>query len=168
MENNDDIYNWESSQPTTIEELKQWYAARHLPPEEVTRFFIGKNIEEPKAFGIYKDEQGECVVYKNKASGERSIRYQGPDEAFAVGELLQRLKDEILRQKEKRKNSSATPSAAAENNPVQMSIWDVLKEHGKAVTTIETTTGTLAATAGTAETPTGIQTGRLCQHRSLI
>ena len=44
MENNDDIYNWESSQPTTIEELKQWYAARHLPPEEVTRFFIGKNM----------------------------------------------------------------------------------------------------------------------------
>jgi len=86
-------------QPKTIEELKQWYERRHLPPEEVTRFFIGKNITQPKAFGIYKNKQGECVVYKNKANGQRAIRYQGKDEAFAVGEILQRLKDEIVSQK---------------------------------------------------------------------
>ena len=28
--------------PQTIEELKQWYQDMNLPPEEVTRFFIGK------------------------------------------------------------------------------------------------------------------------------
>lgn len=86
-------------QPKTIEELKAWYEAHHLPPEQITRFFIGKNITEPKAFGIYKNEIGDCVVYKNKSTGERAIRYQGADEAYAVNELYQRLKAEIVDQK---------------------------------------------------------------------
>lgn len=47
-----------SRQPKTIEELKAWYTAHHLPPEEITRFFIGKDIREPKAFGIYRDGNG--------------------------------------------------------------------------------------------------------------
>lgn len=94
-----------STQPATIEELRQWYADRHLPPEQVTRFFIGKDIREPKAFGIYKDGNGNFVVYKNKANGERAVRYQGRDEAFAVGELLNRLKEEILRRKSKNSGS---------------------------------------------------------------
>lgn len=88
-----------SEQPKTIEELQAWYVAHHLPPEEVTRFFIGKNITEPKAFGIYKNFNGDCVVYKNKSTGERAIRYQGADEAYAVNELYQRLKAEIVDQK---------------------------------------------------------------------
>ena len=86
-------------QPKTIEELRQWYVDHHLPPEEITRFFIGKNIQEPKAFGIYKTSTGDCVVYKNKSTGERVVRYQGADEAYAVNELYQRLKAEIADQK---------------------------------------------------------------------
>lgn len=88
-----------SEQPKTIEELKAWYTAHNLPPEEITRFFIGKNITEPKAFGIYKNDVGDCVVYKNKANGERAIRYQGADESYAVNELYQRLRAEISDQK---------------------------------------------------------------------
>ena len=88
-----------SSQPKTIEDLKAWYEAHNLPPEEITRFFIGKNIKEPKAFGIYKTDTGDCVVYKNKSTGERAIRYQGSDEAYAVNELYQRLRAEIADQK---------------------------------------------------------------------
>lgn len=87
-------------QPLTIEELRQWYEGKGLPPEEVTRFFIGKDIREPKAFGIYYEEDtGNYVVYKNKASGERSVRYRGTDQAYAVNELFQRLKQEIIQQK---------------------------------------------------------------------
>ena len=86
-------------QPKTIEELQAWYVAHPLPPENITRFFIGKDIREPKAFGIYKNEVGDCVVYKNKSTGERAIRYQGADEAYAVNELYQRLKAEIVDQK---------------------------------------------------------------------
>lgn len=86
-------------QPKTIEELKAWYDAHHLPPEEVTRFFIGKDIKEPKAFGIYRDGSGNVVVYKNKSTGERAVRYKGADEQYAVNELLQRLKAEIVDQK---------------------------------------------------------------------
>ena len=87
-------------QPTTIGGLQAWYQSKGLPPEEVTRFFIGKNYTEPRAFGIYKDEiTGNFIVYKNKADGTRAIRYEGTDEAYAVNELHTRLKQEILQQK---------------------------------------------------------------------
>lgn len=87
-----------NSAPKTIEELKQWYEARNLPPSDVTRFFIGENYKRPKAFGIYK-EGTYFIVYKNKADGSRAVRYKGTDEAFAVNELYMRLKEEILNQK---------------------------------------------------------------------
>ena len=86
--------------PDTIEGLKKWYSDHNLPPYETTRFFIGVDYRHPKAFGIYKDEtSGEYVVYKNKADGSRVVRYKGNDEAYAVNELLTKLKDEILKQK---------------------------------------------------------------------
>ena len=66
--------------PKTIAELADWYKARKLPPYETTRFFIGINYKEPRAFGIY-EENGEFIVYKNKDDGSRAIRYQGKDEA---------------------------------------------------------------------------------------
>lgn len=84
--------------PQTIEELKAWYTAHNLPPEEVTRFFIGKDYKEPKVFGIYQDGE-RFIVYKNKADGSRAIRYEGGDEAYAVNELYLKLKEEIARQK---------------------------------------------------------------------
>ena len=94
----------------TIEELQAWYVAHHLPPEQITRFFIGKDIREPKAFGIYKNEVGDCVVYKNKSTGERAIRYQGADEAYAVNELYQRLKAEIVDQKSHNPGKGTQPA----------------------------------------------------------
>lgn len=84
--------------PQTIDELKTWYISRNLPSEEITRFFIGKNIKEPRAFGIYEDD-GQFIVYKNKSDGTRAVRYQGTDEAYAVNELYIRLKEEIANQK---------------------------------------------------------------------
>lgn len=97
---NEGVVRTTSSQPLTIEQMKEWYNSKGLPPYEVTRFFIGENYQKPKAFGIYKDEKtGNFVVYKNKASGERAVRYEGTDEAYAVNELFQRLKQEIIEQK---------------------------------------------------------------------
>ena len=73
--------------PTTIEQLKD-YCVEHNLPISMMRFYIGENYRLPKAYGIYKDETtGECVVYKNKSNGERAIRYQGLDEAYAVNEI---------------------------------------------------------------------------------
>ncbi len=96
--------------PKTIEQLKSWYEARKLPPYEKTRFFIGIDYKKPKAFGIYKDENtGEFIVYKNKADGSRAIRYKGEDEAYAVNELLQKLKDEIVHQKALKANKGRKP-----------------------------------------------------------
>lgn len=88
--------------PQTIEELKKWYIDHNLPDENVTRFFIGKNYTAPKAFGIYKEENtGNIIVYKNKADGTRSIRYEGKDEVYAVNELYIKLKEEIINQKQR-------------------------------------------------------------------
>ena len=85
--------------PKTIEELQDWYKAHHLPPYEVTRFFIGQDIKEAKAYGIYKAKNGDYIVYKNKADGSRAVRYEGDDEEYAVHEIYQKLKDEIVHQK---------------------------------------------------------------------
>ena len=107
-----------SGEPKTIEELKQWYVAHNLPPEETTRFFIGKDIKEPKAFGIYKNSKGDFVVYKNKASGERAVRYEGSDEGYAVNELYQRLRAEIADQKEHSRGRSRSYSGNPSNQSV--------------------------------------------------
>lgn len=117
-----------SKQPLTIEELRQWYIDRHLPPEDVTRFFIGKNIHEPKAFGIYKDENGDFVVYKNKANGERAVRYQGRDEVFAVSELLNRLKEEILLRKGKNPTASSHISPANSSQSYKRRKYNGMKQ----------------------------------------
>lgn len=90
-----------SDQPVTIEEFKNWYKSKGLPPYEVTRFFIGEDYREPRAFGIFKDENsGKVTVYMNMSNGQRKIRYEGSDEAYGVNELFQRLKQEIIEQKE--------------------------------------------------------------------
>ena len=106
-----------SEQPKTIEELKVWYIAHHLPPPEITRFFIGKDIPDPKAFGIFKNGVGDFVVYKNKSTGERVIRYKGADEAYAVNELYQRLKAEIVDQKGRQPSGPSRPASSAYSAP---------------------------------------------------
>ena len=83
--------------PKTIEELKAFCEAHHLPLEDM-RFFVGEDFKEPRAFGIYQDGE-DFVVYKNKANGERAVRYRGHDEAYAVNELYQKMKSEIANQR---------------------------------------------------------------------
>lgn len=86
--------------PRTIEELKQWYIDHNLPDENTTRFFIGSDYAGPKAYGIYKQPDGDFVVYKNKSDGSRATRYVGKDEAYAVQEIYLKLKEQITLQKE--------------------------------------------------------------------
>ena len=95
---NDHIHRTSDAVPKTIEELKA-YCDRNGFTAERTRFFVGVDYREPRAFGIYKDDAGEYVVYKNKADGSRAVRYRGKDEAYAVNELYERLQDEVLNQK---------------------------------------------------------------------
>ncbi len=97
---NKDYKRTANEMPTTIEELKKWYEDHHLPPSETTRFFIGIDYKEPRAFGIYKDPNtGKYVVYKNKEDGTRALRYEGKDEKYAVNELYLKLKEEVAFQK---------------------------------------------------------------------
>ena len=86
--------------PKTIEELQAFAQEKGIPLEKM-RFFIGIDYKEPRAFGIYKEPTtGNCVVYKNKADGTRAIRYQGTDEAYAVNEIYQKMKAELLERKQ--------------------------------------------------------------------
>ena len=84
-----------SGPPRTIEELQAFCAVNEMPLEKM-RFFIGTNYRQPRAFGIYRDGDN-FVVYKNKDDGSRAVRYHGPDEAFAVKELYEKLLDECHR-----------------------------------------------------------------------
>ena len=79
--------------PRTIDELR-WFCDDHDIPAREMRFFIGEDTIEPKAFGIFKDDDGDFVVYKNKADGSRAIRYKGSNEAYAVNELYEKMKAE--------------------------------------------------------------------------
>ena len=116
-------------QPHTIEELKRWYEDRHLPPPEITRFFIGIDYQDPKAFGIYKDEiSGDYIVYKNRADGNRVIRYRGKDEAYAVDELYQKLKDEIVHQKNNSRVRNQTTSAQVNHNNIKANQVQIIRK----------------------------------------
>lgn len=112
---NEGVVRKSGDQPVTIEELKAWYKSKGLPSYETTRFFIGENYKKPRAFGIYQDGKN-FIVYKNKDNGERAVRYKGTDEAYAVNELFQRLKQEIIQQK-----GAAQKKAAARNSNYQPS-----------------------------------------------
>ena len=114
---NQNVRRSTADQPTTIEGLKEWYESKGLPPYETTRFFIGIDYKYPRAFGIYKDENtGNFIVYKNKDNGQRAVRYEGSDEAYAVNELFMRLKQEIIEQKSRnasaQRNTDTSPADA--------------------------------------------------------
>lgn len=81
--------------PQTIRELQDWCLVHKLPLEKL-RFFIGEDYRRPRAYGIYR-EGGNFVIYKNKSDGSRSVPYRGPDEAFAVRALYEKLLEEGLR-----------------------------------------------------------------------
>ena len=84
--------------PRTIEELRQFAEARKLPLDKM-RFHLGEDFRGPKAYGIFRAGDGTVTVYKNKADGSRAVRYQGPDEAFAVNEILLKMREEIAKQR---------------------------------------------------------------------
>ena len=84
--------------PKTVAELQAFCKSRGMPLEKM-RFFLGEDYKEPRAFGIYRDGNGDFIVYKNKADGTRAVRYRGKDEAYAVNELYQKLKSEVGKRK---------------------------------------------------------------------
>ena len=109
--------------PQTVDELKAFCAEKGMPLERM-RFFIGEDYKGARAFGIYEAEDGDFVVYKNKANGERAVRYKGPNEAYAVNELYEKLKAET----EQRRGStrSATLDLAARKKKYRRELAVVL------------------------------------------
>lgn len=108
-----------SQRPGTIAELQDYCTQRGLPLQRM-RFFIGEDYRLPKAFGIYRDGAN-FVVYKNKSDGSRSVRYRGPDEARAVGELYDKLRSECLSRGIDPDNPRAGGSTSYEPTPIDVS-----------------------------------------------
>ncbi len=126
---NEQINRTATGVPKTIEELKQFAFDKHIPLEKI-RFFIGIDYREPKAFGIYKDEiTGNFIVYKNKSDGVRAVRYEGKDEAYAVNEIYQKLREEINNNNERHGSPvhQSTPNSSYQekNNPYSSSTQSV-------------------------------------------
>ena len=80
--------------PKTIKELEQLLEKNRLSPSEI-RLHLREDYPGPQCFGIFQDEAGNFVVYKNRIDGTRLIRYQGPDEAYAVSELVQKTLERV-------------------------------------------------------------------------
>ena len=113
--------------PRTIEELKEYCAERGMPLLRM-RFFIGEDRQEPRAFGIYQNGD-RFVVYKNKDNGNRAVRYDGPDEAYAVNEIFQKLLVECHNRgiyPDGRPASAPNRSAAGRSVPGNTSLWQKL------------------------------------------
>ncbi|MBR4554151.1 MAG: hypothetical protein IKO27_01010 [Ruminococcus sp.] len=94
--------------PRTIAELLEFCQQYQMPLRQM-RFFIGEDYPEARAFGIFQGPDGDFVVYKNKDDGSRAVRYKGPDEAYAVNEIYEKLKAET----EKRRNAQGTSGRSA-------------------------------------------------------
>ena len=86
-----------ANEPATIEELQQWYADHKLPAMRVTRFFIGQSVTEKACCGIYREANGMTVLYSIDSKGMKNIAYRGNDEAYAVKEMLLKLKNVMIR-----------------------------------------------------------------------
>ncbi|MBR3142112.1 MAG: zinc ribbon domain-containing protein [Clostridiales bacterium] len=120
--------------PKTIEELQAFAQEKGIPLEKM-RFFIGVDYKEPRAFGIYKEPStGNCVVYKNKADGSRAVRYQGTDEAYAVNEIYQKMRAELLERKQadldkgKTTNTYSTKTVKRSSRPkgINAIMWGIV------------------------------------------
>ena len=83
----------------TYEELKNVFEEFRIDSDK-TRFYIGDDYTDPKAFVIYQDDFGDFVVYKMKADGTRALRYKGKDEKHAVNEYYQKFLEEVSKRPE--------------------------------------------------------------------
>lgn len=125
-----------SDTPSTIEELKAFCESKNMPLEKM-RFFIGEDYKEPKAFGIYQNNEGNFVVYKNKADGSRAVRYEGNDEAYAVNELYQKLKEEVFEQKQAGNITKIEKKSNVQNNKNKKSkLSEIWNEFGVALVAV--------------------------------
>ncbi|MDE6026003.1 MAG: hypothetical protein K2G45_11175 [Lachnospiraceae bacterium] len=103
--------------PKTIDELRMWAEDNNLPLADM-RTYIGMDYRGAKAYGIYKDEEtGKFIVYKNKADGTRSVRYEGYDQAYAVNELYMKMQERIEQQKQGNYYQSYAPEQNNYNHP---------------------------------------------------
>ena len=83
----------------SYDELRDIFDYFHIDGER-TRFFVGHDYYEPKAFVIVRDFNGEFEVYKRKADGSKAVRYRGNDEKFAVSQFYQKFLEEVSKRPE--------------------------------------------------------------------
>ena len=117
--------------PETIEELRA-FCEYHKMPLQKMHFYIGEDYHGARAFGIYRKENGDCVVYKNKSDGSRAVRYEGPNEKRAVRELYEKLKSETdLRRapsKSVKRSSGPSENTASHQKKKTSTPWNTITD----------------------------------------
>ena len=80
--------NWklDPNVPDTVEALQNFCDKRKIHLHKL-HFHLMEDYKQPKAYGLYQNEGGQYIVYKNHASGEREISYSGDSEREAVQHL---------------------------------------------------------------------------------
>ena len=74
-----------SSRPRSIEALDAYCKERGVPCFEIG-CYIGETTNERNAFGVYRSGT-QYTVFINDPSGRQILRYRGPIESYAVGEV---------------------------------------------------------------------------------
>ncbi|MBQ1371968.1 MAG: hypothetical protein IIY70_03460 [Oscillospiraceae bacterium] len=80
--------------PKTLRELEQLLEDNRLSPSNI-RLHLREDYPGPLCCGIFQDGEGNFVVYKNRIDGSRLVRYRGPDESYAVGELVDKMLEQV-------------------------------------------------------------------------
>lgn len=74
---NNSIKRTADGTPKTIAELAKWYEDRHLPPYEITRFFIGIDYRQPRHLVFIRMEMNlSSTKIRPMALGRCDIRVQ--------------------------------------------------------------------------------------------
>ena len=118
--------------PRTVAELLALCDSFETDPA-AHRFYIGKDEKDATGYGLFVDEFGDYVFYHNHRSHQRSIRYKGRDEAYAVGELYSRMKEAhlfyrpVARQEEsgKRHHHSHSGQSSRQRKRIRRRRWAV-------------------------------------------
>lgn len=119
----------------SIEEFRNVFREFGIDEDNV-RFYLGKYHLSPKAFGIYQIADN-YIVYKVKANGETSIRYEGKDEQYAVKELYLKFLQEVSKRTglNEKYNPYYDPNYKVDNRVKQKEYYEKKKKRLKYVYT---------------------------------
>ena len=124
--------------PKTIHELRDYCSVHGIETERM-RVYLGRKSSKAKAYGIYRNHNGDYAVYKNLDDETREISFTSADETEAVYVMYQKL-GRILRGRHMH-----LPGAAVDHSASDREIRHVRHKHS--VKTLKKTMTVVTAAA---------------------